>query len=520
MSRGFQIRTRELSQGSRAADLRGGPRGIEKESLRVNPDGSMALTPHPETLGSALTNRYITTDYSEALLEFVTPPEDSPWGVLQFLCDIHQFVYEEIGDELLWAFSMPCSLPEESEIPLARYGDSNIGQMKTIYRRGLGYRYGRYMQVIAGLHFNYSLPDSFWETYREIEKWTSDLIQCKSDAYLGLVRNVRRLDWLLLYLFGASPIVCKSFIAGEEVNLEELDSNTYFGRYATSLRMSDLGYQNTNQASLQVSANSLDEYVRDLSTAINTPNPDYMDIGLKRDDLHLQLNANQLQIENEYYSTIRPKRVARSGERPTSALQRGGVEYVELRALDVSPFDPVGINQSQIRFLEAFLIYCLLLDSPPIEESELRDNKFNNATTAKSGREPGVELRRSGALISLKTWALEVCDQMTSVCEFLDGGSEGPYVDALRLQMLAVENVDRTPSARLIAEVGQSGMPFVPFALQVAQDYRDYFLDLAPEHNGHRSLLGSEQTESLQRQRAIEDADDVSFDAFVADYLS
>ena len=519
MSRGFQNRTRELSQGSRAADLRGGPRGLEKESLRVNPDGSIATTGHPEVLGSALTNRYITTDYSEALLEFVTPPEDSPWGVLQFLCDIHQFVYEAIGDELLWAFSMPCSLPEESKIPLARYGDSNIGQMKTVYRRGLGYRYGRYMQVIAGLHFNYSFPDSFWETYSEMEKWTGNFGQLKSNAYFGLVRNVRRLDWLLLYLFGASPIVCKSFIAGKQVDLEKLDSNTYFGRYATSLRMSDLGYQNTNQAGLRVSANSLDAYVRDLSAAINSPNREYMNIGLKRDGISLQLTANQLQIENEYYSTIRPKRVARSGERATKALQRAGVEYVELRALDISPFDPVGINQSQIRFLEAFLIYCQLLDSPPIEENEQRDNKFNQATTAKSGREPGVELRRSGAPVPLKTWALEVCDQMTSICEFLDGGSEGDYAEALRSQMAAVDNVDRTPSARLIAELGQTGLPFVPFALQIAQDYRDYFLDLAPEHNGHRSLLMSEQEESLQRQRATEDSDDIPFDAFVAKYL-
>ena len=520
MSPGFQNRIRKLSQGNLAADLRGGSHGIEKESLRVNPDGSIATTGHPQALGSALTNRYITTDYSEALLEFVTPPEDSTWGALQFLCDIHQFVHEVIGDELLWAFSMPCNLPKESEIPLARYGDSNIGQMKTVYRRGLGYRYGRYMQVIAGLHFNYSFPDSFWETYSEMEKWTGNFGQLKSNAYFGLVRNVRRLDWLLLYLFGASPIVCKSFIARKQVDLEELDSNTYFGRYATSLRMSDLGYQSTNQASLEVSANSLGAYVRDLSAAINSPNRQYMDIGLKRDGISLQLNANQLQIENEYYSTIRPKRVARSGERATKALQRAGVEYVELRALDVSPFDPIGINQSQVRFLEAFLIYCQLLDSPPIEENEQRDNKFNQAATAMSGRKPRIELRRKGVSIPLKTWALEVCDQMPSVCEFLDGSSEGVYTGALRSQMAAVENVNRTPSARLIAELAQTGLPFIPFALQVAQNYRDYFLDLAPEHNGHRALLISEQEESLQRQRVTEDSDDISFDTFVANYLA
>ena len=284
--------------------------------------------------------------------------------------------------------------------------------------------------------------------------------------------------------------------------------------------MSDLGYQSTNQASLEVSANSLGAYVRDLSAAINSPNRQYMDVGLKRDGISLQLNVNQLQIENEYYSTIRPKRVARTGERATKALQRAGVEYIELRALDVSPFDPIGINQSQVRFLEAFLIYCQLLDSPPIDENEQRDNKFNQATVANSGRKPRIELRRKGVPILLKTWALEICDQMTSVCEFLDGGSEGVYTAALRSQMAAVENVDRTPSARLIAELAQTGLPFIPFALQVAQNYRDYFLDLAPEHNGHRALLISEQEESLQRQRVTEDSDDISFDTFVANYLA
>lgn len=500
--------------------IAGGPRGIEKESLRIDPSGLIAQTSHHETLGSALTNRFITTDYSEALLEFVTPPENSAWAAIQFLCDIHQYVYQSIGDELLWPFSMPCQLRSEDDIPLALYGTSNIAQMKTIYRRGLGYRYGKYMQVIAGIHFNYSVPEVFWPAWRDIEQANQSDSELRSDSYLGLVRNVRRLDWLLLYLFGASPAVCKSFLAGQENNLAELDSGTYYGEWATSLRMSDLGYQNTNQSALSVSANSLDEYVRDLSAAIRTPNPDYVGIGVKENGEYLQLNTNLLQIENEYYSTIRPKRVALSGERPTAALRRGGVEYVELRALDLSPFDPVGIGQQQQKFLEAFLLYCLLADSPPIDDNERRAMRSNHLAVAREGRRPGLQLRRAKNGTSLQDWAAEICGQMEAVCELLDQGDDGGYMDSLRAQRAAVEEPELTPSARLLADLRDTDAPFAEYGLNVANDYRDYFLGLGQEFNQHHSIFEKESTESLKRQQQIESQDDVDLDAFLERYYA
>ena len=372
-----------------------GQRGIEKECLRITPDGLVARTPHPAVLGSTLTNRYITTDYSEALLEFVTPPESTAWASMQFLCDIHQFTYAGIGDELLWPFSMPCRLRNQDDVPVAQYGSSNIGQMKTIYRNGLGHRYGRFMQAIAGIHFNYSVPECYWQLRADQEGKAVDLTALKSAGYMGAVRNVRRMDWLLLYLFGASPVVCRSFLAGMNHSLAEFDSGTCYGEWATSLRMSDLGYHNTNQSALTVSANSLDEYVRDLSAAIATPHEPFIALGIRRGGEYLQLNANQLQIENEFYSSVRPKRVARSGERPTGALRRGGVEYLELRALDLSPFDPAGIGQSEQKFLEAFILYCVLADSPPIlplEQSSLEQNLLD---VARQGRQPGLELIRN-----------------------------------------------------------------------------------------------------------------------------
>jgi glutamate--cysteine ligase len=517
MNSQFDARVSGFVSGDRAASMRGGRCGIEKESLRVTPDGHIASTPHPAPFGSALTNRYITTDYSEALLELVTPPLGSSWEAIQFLCGIHQFVYQALNDELLWAASMPCMIRSESDIPLARYGSSNIGMMKTVYRRGLGYRYGRYMQAISGIHFNYSLPDAFWPLYQEIEKSTEKPQDFRSTAYLGLVRNVRRLDWLLLYLFGSSPAVCKSFLAGAETTLEELDSGTVYGKYATSLRMSGIGYQNSNQSALNVSANTLDEYIGDLTNAVRTPNPDYEKIGIKVDSVYRQLNANNLQIENEYYSTIRPKRVAKSGERPTEALTRGGIEYVELRALDVSPFDPVGISQTHVKFLEVFSIYCLLKDSPMIDQSEQRINAHNHSVVAGQGREPGLKLHRGDFAVPLEAWALEVCAEMITVAELL--GSEG-YVDAVKAQVDAIKDPGLTPSARLISDLRETGQPMFQYGLQLSQTYADYFRDLATDVGHYDETLTRESAESVERQAAIESADEPGFEEYLEKYFA
>src|SRR5215831_2555035 len=396
IDRAFERRFAALLNGGEPQRLQGGHKGVEKESLRVLPSGSLAHTPHPVALGSALTNEHITTDYSEALIELVTPAFTHSWELLQYLLDLHQFVYRHLGEELLWATSMPCAISGDADIPLAQYGSSHVGRMKTVYRNGLGLRYGRMMQAISGVHFNYSFPLPFWEAYAALRGERSPASGFVSASYFDLLRNYRRHGWLVLYLFGVSPVVCKSFLRGRELRLQEFGRGTAFEPYATSLRMSDVGYRNRNQAGLSVSVNSLEEYVRDLQRAISTPHPPYEALGVKVNGEYRQLNANILQIENEYYSFIRPKRVARSGERPTKALLRAGVEYVEVRALDVSAFDPVGVNQNKLRFLEAFLALCLMKDSPPIADSEQAALDQNHITVARRGREPGLMLWREG----------------------------------------------------------------------------------------------------------------------------
>ena len=520
IDRTFERRLASLVNARERALLQGGLKGVEKESLRVTPDRHLAQTMHPRSLGSTLTHEYITTDYSEALIELVTPAFKHSWELLQFLCDLHQFVYRHLGDELLWATSMPCIVGGDGEIPIARYGRSNVGQMKEVYRLGLGYRYGRLMQAISGVHFNYSFPARFWEALAEALQVAHGDQEFISEQYFALLRNYRRHGWLILYLFGNSPALCASFVNGREHTLKELSPGTLYEPHATSLRMSDLGYRNKNQAGVQISVNSLAEYVRDLSAAVSTPNAEYEKIGVKVNGEYRQLNTNLLQIENEYYSYIRPKRVTRSGEHPSQALRRGGVEYVEFRALDVSAYDPVGVNQSKLRFLEAFAALCVLKDSPPIASGEQDALDANHALVAHRGREPGLQLSRNGRRVSLETWASELIDSMRGICELLDEGDpQRPYAAALELQEAKLRDVALTPSARTLRELQTTGESFAELAMRMSKAHKSYFLELYPPNEQRLQQFAAQAEESLEKQAAIERADDITFDEYLARYF-
>ena len=521
IDRVFERRLASLVNAGDSTLLQGGRRGVEKESLRVTPAGRIATTGHPTALGSALTNDNITTDYSEALIELVTPTFRTNWELLQYLCDLHQFVYRHLGDELLWATSMPCVVDGDASIPIAQFGPSNVGRMKTIYREGLGLRYGRVMQAISGVHFNYSFPERLWEAWASIRESRDAGQDFVSASYFELLRNYRRHGWIVLYLFGVSPTVCKSFLRARGETLPEFGLGTAWEPNATSLRMSDLGYRNRNQSGVEVSVNSLSDYVRDLTRAISTPHPEYERLGVKVDGEYRQLNANLLQIENEYYSFIRPKRVARSGERPTKALLRAGVEYVEVRALDVSAFDPVGVNQNKMRFLEAFLAFCLMRDSALIDAGEQAALDGNHVTVARHGREPNLQLVRDGRNVPMLDWAREILDQMQGVCEMLDHGDpQKPYAAALAVQAAKLDDVSLTPSSRLIQELRTTGESFFDLALRTSAAHQAYFLDLHAPNPARLAEFASQAEESLQAAEAMAGAPQGDFDAFLATYLA
>jgi glutamate--cysteine ligase len=518
----LEQRLDRLRQADQIGLLRGGLIGLEKESLRVSPPGCISQKQHPKALGSALTNRYITTDYSEALTEIITPPSADREEPLRFLSEAHHFLYQHLEDEILWSTSMPCVVESDEGIPIAQYGNSNAGLMKTVYRRGLGHRYGRVMQVIAGVHFNYSIPLPFWQAYQHLEQDETPIQHFISESYFDMLRNLQRVGWLIPYLFGASPAVCKSFLGGRPTSLAEFDEYSYYSPYATSLRMGDIGYQNSKEQGTGIKAcyDCLNAYIETLSCAIETPCPIYQAMGVKVDGRYEQLNANILQIENEYYSTVRPKQIPEMMEKPIHALQRRGVRYVELRSLDVNAFHPLGIAEEQIYFIEALMLMCLLHNSPAINVAEQKEIDWNELTAAHQGRKPGLTLQRNGERVSLRSWGLEICDILRPICEVLEEGMPGrPYSESLMIQRYRLQDADLTPSARMLAEMRNNGESFFQFAQRMSKQHQHTFMQ--QEHSGaDQCLLEQEASDSWQRQRELEATDSVSFDQFLEDYLS
>jgi glutamate--cysteine ligase len=495
--------------------------GLEKEALRVTAEGRVARTPHPQALGSALTHPHITTDFSEALVELVTPALSDPQAVLDFLRDLHLFVYRHIDDERLWAASMPCVLGGGADIPLARYGTSNAAEMKTVYRRGLGNRYGRVMQIIAGVHFNFSLPEAFWPRLQAHEGVGGEAAAYRDHGYMGMVRNLQRLGWMIPYLFGASPAVCKSFVQDPGTDLRSFDAKTFYYPYATSLRMGDIGYQNRQEEGTGLKANydTLDAYTRSLTWAIRTPCPHYEPIGLKVNGRWEQLSDHVLQIENEYYSTVRPKQLTDWMEFPTLALRRRGIRYVELRSVDVNLFEPLGVDLEQLHFLALFMLYCLLIPSPVIRPHERRWIDANEVSAAHRGREPGLRLQRTGGPVTLRDWGLEVLSAMEPLAELLDADGGERYRSALRAQQFKMREPEATPSARILAAMRASGEGFAGFAHRLTERHRNG-LQALPLDAGREAQLQRLALDSRARQAQIEASDDCDFDTFLTRYFA
>ncbi|MFN3785369.1 MAG: glutamate--cysteine ligase [Thiothrix sp.] len=520
----MEQRLRAIDAHQLHANLRNARTGLEKESLRVNSAGRLSQTDHPRVLGSALTHPWITTDYAESLLELITPPQERATQALDFLLDIETFIYQNIGDELLWTTSMPCVIDSERDIRIAEYGTSNAGRMKHVYRQGLAHRYGKAMQVIAGIHFNYSFDEAFWQPWQAVEGNTDSLRAFRDAQYMALVRNLQRYGWLIIYLFGTSPAICKSFLGGRQPpeGMEAFNEYTLYEPFGTSLRMGNIGYTNRkeNKTGVKVCYNTLDAYISSLRHAINTLCPEYAAIGVQVDGEYRQLNANILQIENEYYSTVRPKQPLQGLEKPTDALEKRGIAYVELRSIDVNAFHPAGLTRKQLFFLEVFMHFCLLQESPWVSADEFTAINRNQMLTAHRGRDPAVRLRCLGQEVLLRDKARELLQAMYPVAELLNKvHNEDCYTDCLESQMPLAWNPQMTPSARMLEEMRQNHESFFEFAQRKSFEHRVYFL--ARQLDADLLQRFHEQArQSLVRQQVIEQASTLPFADFLSAYFA
>ena len=514
----------DLRESGALEDLGLIKRGIEKESLRINSNGSISSKKHPRKLGSALTNYFITTDFAEALLELVTPTFTNTQECLDFLTDLHAFVHRSIDGELLWPLSMPCSISSDKEIPIGRYGSSNSGMMKYTYRKGLSYRYGSKMQAIAGIHYNFSFPDEFFEKIATLKNLDSkNLKDIKNESYLGMARNFKRHEWLYFLLFGASPAISDTFTNQEQEldGFKTLSKGSLFRPHATSLRMGDIGYISEIQDDLSISINSIEEYLEDLKTALIMPHAKYKDIGEFLNEERIQINSSVLQIENEYYSTIRPKRICPSGERPINVLRDQGIEYLELRCVDLDPFSPIGMQRDQADFLDMLLILCFLKESPPLNKEEGALLKENHKKIINFGRESSLRIFSEEGEGSVKDLAKKLLEEMAEIAETVSGvlfqGEENLWGKSLEMQTLKIEDLDLTPSAKLLNRLDQDNLSYNELGVEIAEENSKFFQN----HSlANENIFSKEASSSMERQKLLESEKGLPFEEYLREFLN
>ena len=487
--------------------------GFEKESLRVI-DSKISSSQHPGELGSSLTNRYITTDFSESQLEMITPPMEGIDNSLNFLDSIHHFVSGNIGEEILWPLSMPPLINSENEIPIANFGKSNEGQFKSLYRHGLSERYGRLMQAISGLHFNFSLPEDIWSNGELIEKKLA--YEVKSAIYFSMIRNIYSFNWILLYLFGASPSIPKNYLKKESDSFIDSNNDICFLPYATSLRMSDFGYCNIDRKKITVSVNSLSEYIDDLREATTTQDSKFSTISSSR----RQLNSNILQIEDEYYAVARAKSANINFRRASSGLLKGGVDFLEVRSLDLDPFSRYGINSESSYFLELFMLYCLMNVSEKFNKDDLNHINQNDLLVCKYGRDPRLRITCNGKKISIRDWGHMILDDMQSIAESIDFKKER-YTNTIESFRNKITNPELTISGHMMEELQKLNYDYIDLGRAIGSENRDYYGDIPIEENENWMTLENSASNSLIQQDKIEQKSlesKISFEDYKAEY--
>jgi len=443
----------------------------------------------------------------------ITPTHSSVEDVLKNLDEICKFVVEETP-ETIWPSSIPCKIEHEDFIRLADYGTSNSGLLKTLYRSGLSYRYGSMMQTVSGIHYNFSFNDAFFESLRGEE----DLQTFKNKSYLSLIRNFRRNAWMILYLFGSSPVVPKTFITDRKNFLQELNKEDLFLEYATCLRMSELGYMSKAQDNLYIAYNNIEEYLKDLKNALTKEHKRYGEVGVIKDGKRIQINTSIIQIENEYYSSIRPKRVTPPGERPINILRDEGIDYVEIRALDNNSFLPSGIDEDTSYFLEAYLIGCFFGEDKKSSQDEIKELLVNWENVVKEGRNPDLKLLKNKEKITVKDSGMKVVDSLRDIFEQMPS-EMNDYVEkvmkSLDKQEEKLNDASLTPSGLIIEELQNNNKTWEELNLELAIGHSDSLKNKKVD----LKYLYEEAKSSLKKFNDAERREEEPFDSYLENFI-
>ncbi|MDA3846984.1 MAG: bifunctional glutamate--cysteine ligase GshA/glutathione synthetase GshB, partial [Vallitaleaceae bacterium] len=446
--------------------------GIEKENVRVTDDGLLALSKHPAVFGDKLYNPYFYNDFSESQVELITPVFDNLPDAYHFLSTINDLFMNNIGDELLWPQSAPPILPEEALIPIADFGKSEIGIERRRYREVLAKRYGKKKQMISGIHYNYSFDSDFIDDLYAKSKTEKSFIDFKNSLYLKISRNFIKYAWLPTYLFGASPATDSTYMKCCVEHMAFTSKGDPYFEYATSIRNGVCGYRNNNN--YIISYDSVNQYIEELQALIGT---------------------GKIQNEKEYYSPIRLK--THSSDNFMRTLKEEGITYIEIRLLDIDPFDYNGISLDTMRFMHLFLLFLLFKEEDCFGEELHQISLDNYEMVAGKGRTPNLEIKKHmNESIKLSTWGSELLIELKEMMEafgFLDAE------DHIFLNQYINEFLDPSisKSAKILKGVKADG-------------YTDWHLNLSRQHLAYSKvkpyILKGCETLELSTQILIKDA--------------
>ena len=443
--------------------------GLEKENVRVTESGNLALTPHPKAFGDREKNAYIKTDFSESQLEMVTPVCNTLEEVYSFICNLNKVVSLEImkNGEFLWPQSNPPILPREEEIPIAKLSNRE----DELYRENLSYKYGKKKQVISGIHYNFSFKEEFIKLlYKEL-KVEKDFREFKDDIYLRMARNFQKYHWLLIYLTGASPVFHESYIEEIKEEGEKLGEDSYYIKDDTSLRNSSYGYK--NKKDYYVSYNSIEEYASDIKNLVKD---------------------KEIQSIKEYYNPIRLKSLG--SEDMLESLLHKGIDYLEVRLLDLDPLSVQGVNKETLYLVHLFMIYTLLKENKEITYKDQEEFFKNHDMVALKGRNEESVIHENGVPVLLKDKGREILSEMDEIVEILFSNNE-EFKNVIKRALEKINNPHDTISEKLIKDIKEDG--YINFHMRLAKEYLNNF------KNKEFNLVGYEDLE-LSTQILILDA--------------